>query len=182
MRKSMLMLVVPLALMAAACGSSSKTKTHKAKSPSTSTSSSSSAAAGTVTISTRTIKPYGPVLVNGAGHTLYVFAPDKATKVTCTDGCATIWPPVKLASGAKAAASGQVKASLLGSDPDPSGGHVVTYNHWPLYAYVTDTAPGVAHGQGISSGGGLWYVISPSGKVIKSKGSASSSSSSGPYG
>lgn len=171
MRKSMLMAVVPLALAAAACGSSSKTTSNTTKAPS----SSSSPTPGTVTISTRTVKPYGPILVNSAGHTLYVFAPDKATKVTCTGGCATIWPPVKLASGAKAAASGKVKASLLGSDPDPSGGRVVTYNHWPLYTYVTDTAPGVAHGQAISSAGGLWYVMSPSGNVIKSKGSASSS-------
>jgi predicted lipoprotein with Yx(FWY)xxD motif len=83
--------------------------------------------------------------------------------------CATIWPPAKLPSGAKATASGQVKSSLLGSDPNPSGGRVVTYNGWPLYTYVTDTAPGVANGQGINSAGGLWYVIAPSGKVIKSK-------------
>jgi predicted lipoprotein with Yx(FWY)xxD motif len=177
-RKSMLMAVLPiLALLAAACGSSSHTTTTHAKS-STSASSGSSSSSG-VTISTRTIKPYGAVLVNGVGRTLYVFAPDKAKKVTCVSACATIWPPAKLPAGAKATASGQVKSSLLGSDPDPSGGRVVTYNGWPLYTYVTDTAPGVAHGEGIKSAGGLWYVISPSGTVIKSKKSSSSSSSSG---
>lgn len=175
MRKSMLMAVVPIAaLLAAACGSSSKTTSTHAKSP-PSTSSTPSSSSGAGTVSTRTIKPYGPVLVNSAGHTLYVFAPDKAKKVTCVSACATIWPPAKLASGAKPAASGQVKASLLGSDPDPSGGRVVTYNGWPLYTYVTDSAPGVAHGEALKSAGGLWYVISPSGKVIKSKKSSSSS-------
>lgn len=179
MRNSKLIVIVGLvALVAAACGSSSSSTSTHAKSTSTSSTSSSSSAAGKVTIATRTVKPYGTVLVNSAGHTLYVFAPDKATKVTCTGGCATIWPPVKLASGAKAVASGQVKASLLGSDSNPGGGSVATYNHWPLYAYVTDTSAGVAHGEGINSSGGLWYVISPSGKVIKSK--TSSSSSSGP--
>lgn len=175
MRKSMLTAVVPIAaLLAAACGSSSgkTTTTHTAA---------ASASSKALTISTRTIKPYGAVLVNSAGRTLYVFAPDKAKKVTCLSSCAAIWPPFKLPSGAKASASGQVKASLLSSDPDPSGGRVVTYNGWPLYTYVTDTAPGVAHGEGIKSAGGLWYVMSPSGTVIKSKKSSSSSSSGYKY-
>ncbi|MGO9883194.1 MAG: hypothetical protein ACLPV4_09280, partial [Solirubrobacteraceae bacterium] len=61
---------------------------------------------------------------------------------------------------------GGVKASLLGSDPDPSGGKVVTYAGWPLYSYVADTAPGAHGGQSLNLNGGLWYVISPSGKVI----------------
>lgn len=177
MRKSMMMVVIPIAaLLAAACGSSSPKTTTHAK---TSTSSASSSSSTKVTISTRTIKPYGAVLVNSVGRTLYVFEPDKAKKVTCVSACATIWPPAKLPTGAKPAAAGQVKASLLGSDPNPSGGRVATYNGWPLYTYVTDTAPGAAHGQGIKSSGGLWYVISPSGKVITSKASSSSSSSGG---
>jgi predicted lipoprotein with Yx(FWY)xxD motif len=166
--------ILPLvALLAAACGSSSSKTTTGAKTTHAAKSS------GGATISTRTIKPYGAVLVNSAGHTLYVFAPDKAKKVTCVSACATIWPPAKLPSGAKASASGQVKSSLLSSDPDPSGGSVVTYNGWPLYSYTADTAPGVAHGQALNSSGGLWYVMSPSGTVIKSK--KSSSSSSGGY-
>ncbi len=37
------------------------------------------------------------------------------------------------AGASKAAASGAVNASLLGSDPDPTGGRVVTYAGWPLY-------------------------------------------------
>jgi predicted lipoprotein with Yx(FWY)xxD motif len=178
--KSILTAVLAIAALAtAACGSSGKATTSHATSPSstktTTSTSSSSSAAGNVTITTRTIKPYGAVLVNGAGHTLYIFAPDKDKKVTCVSACATIWPPVKLASGSKAMASGQVKASLLGSDPNPSGGRVVTYSGWPLYTYVTDTAPGAAHGQGVNSAGGLWWVISPTGKVIKTKPSSSSS-------
>ena len=181
MRKLMLTAMVPiLAFLAAACGSSStNTSTGTKTTHAATTKTSSSASSSGVTISAKTIKPYGTVLVNTAGHTLYVFAPDKAKKVTCVSACAQIWPPAKLPSGAKATGSGPVKSSLLGSDPDPSGGRVVTYNGWPLYTYVTDTAPGVAHGQALNSAGGLWYVISPSGKVIKSKKSSSSSSAYG---
>ena len=74
-----------------------------------------------------------------------------------------------LASGAKAVAAGGAKQALLGSDPDPAGGHVVTYNHWPLYLYLGDSKPGVAYGQALNLNGGLWYVLSPSGALIKHK-------------
>jgi predicted lipoprotein with Yx(FWY)xxD motif len=122
-----------------------------------------------VKVSTKKLPKLGVVLVNSKGRTLYMFVPDKHAKVTCVKACAAIWPPLKLPKGAKAVASGQAKSSLLGSDPNPSGGRVVTYAHWPLYTYVTDTKSGVAKGQGLKLNGGLWYVLSPSGKVIKTK-------------
>jgi outer membrane protein assembly factor BamB/predicted lipoprotein with Yx(FWY)xxD motif len=120
-----------------------------------------------VQISTRTIPGLGPVLVNAQGRALYMFVPDNDKKVTCVGSCAEVWPPVFLPSGQKPIASGQVKQSLLGSDPDPAGGQVITYAGWPLYTFVSDTAPGKATGQGLNINGGLWYVISPSGGVIK---------------
>jgi outer membrane protein assembly factor BamB/predicted lipoprotein with Yx(FWY)xxD motif len=122
-----------------------------------------------VQISTRTIPGLGPVLVNAQGHALYIFVPDKDQKVTCVGSCAEVWPPAFLPKGQKPIATGQVKQSLLGSDPDPAGGQVITYAGWPLYTFVSDTAPGTATGQGVNLTGGLWYVISPSGQVIKTK-------------
>jgi predicted lipoprotein with Yx(FWY)xxD motif len=125
--------------------------------------------AANVVISTKSLPKLGTVLVNAKGRTLYMFVPDKRTKVTCVSACAAVWPPVKLAKGAKAVAKGKAKASLLGSDRDPAGGRVVTYNGWPLYSYVSDTAAGQARGQALNLNGGLWYVLSPSGTVIKKK-------------
>jgi len=127
------------------------------------------ARATTVRISTRVIPKLGPVLVNSKGMTLYMFVPDKRAKVTCVRTCAAVWPPLKLVAGAKAAAAGQARASLLGSDPNPSGGRVVTYNKWPLYTYVADRTPGQAKGQALNLNGGLWYVLSPAGLVIHTK-------------
>ena len=171
MRKAILIAVVPLAAaLAAGCGSSSKTTTRSSKPPSTK---------GAATIASATIKPYGTVLVDSAGHAIYIFEPDKHKKVTCTGSCVAVWPPVKLGTGSKPAASGQVKASLLGTDPNPSGGRSITYAGWPLYTYVTDTSAGVAHGEGLNLNGGLWYLISPSGKVVKPK--SSSSTGGGKY-
>ena len=122
-----------------------------------------------VVISTRTVHGLGAVLVDGRGRTLYMLVPDKRKKVTCVKTCAAYWPPVKLSKGQKALAKGKVKARLLGSDRNPAGGRVVTYNHWPLYTYVADTRPGMARGQAIKLNGGLWYVLSPAGKVIRKK-------------
>jgi predicted lipoprotein with Yx(FWY)xxD motif len=122
-----------------------------------------------VVISTRKLPKLGTVLVNGKGLTLYMFVPDKRKKVTCKGACAASWPPVKLPKGAKAVAAGKAKQSLLASDPNPAGGRVVTYARWPLYTYVGDTKPGQATGQALNLNGGLWYVLSSAGKVIKSK-------------
>jgi predicted lipoprotein with Yx(FWY)xxD motif len=122
-----------------------------------------------VRISTRKLPKLGAVLVNSMGRTLYMFVPDKREKVTCVGICAAVWPPVKLPKGTKPVAAGTVKSSLLGSDPNPAGGRVVTYNGWPLYTYVSDTAPGQAKGQALNLTGGLWYVLDPSGKVIRTK-------------
>jgi predicted lipoprotein with Yx(FWY)xxD motif len=122
-----------------------------------------------VTVSTRSVKGLGQILVDSRGRTLYMFVPDKQKKVTCkSTSCQAAWPPLKL-TGAKAVAAGKAKQSLLSSDPDPKGGKVVTYARWPLYTYIGDSKPGQATGQALNLSGGLWYVLSPSGAVIKKK-------------
>ena len=122
-----------------------------------------------VTISTRKVPGLGTVLVNSKGRTLYMFVPDKHKRVTCVKTCAAVWPPVFLPKNGKAVAKGQAKQKLLGSDKDPAGGRVVTYHGWPLYLYAGDTKAGVATGQDIDLNGGYWYVLNPSGGLIKHK-------------
>jgi predicted lipoprotein with Yx(FWY)xxD motif len=122
-----------------------------------------------VVVSTRTVRGLGRVLVDSRGRTLYMFVPDKHKRVTCLAGCAAVWPPLKLAPGAKAIARNGAKAPLLGSDPNPRGGRVVTYAHWPLYTYIGDHAAGSAAGQALNLNGGLWYALSPTGRVIHTK-------------
>jgi hypothetical protein len=69
-----------------------------------------------------------------------------------------------------------VKSSLLGTIK--SGGKtIVTYNHWPLYTFIQDTAAGMAKGQALSGFGGPWYVLSPAGQVVKTAPASSKSSS-----
>jgi predicted lipoprotein with Yx(FWY)xxD motif len=154
-----------LALIAAGCGSSSSSGSS---STGTSTPATTSPVSTTATVSTAKVAGLGTVLVNSKGHTLYMFAPDKKQRVTCVGSCAALWPPLKLA-GAMPTADGQAKSSLLGSDPDPSGGRVVTYAGWPLYTYVPDSKAGEAAGQAVNANGGLWYVLSPSGTMVHTK-------------
>jgi len=151
-------LAVTLGVLAAGCGGSSPAKSGVAGARHVTRS---------ATVTTRKVKKLGVILVNSRGHTLYMFVPDHQKRVTCKGQCAVIWPPLKIKKGQRPTAGGAAKQKLLGTDKNPEGGRVVTYNRWPLYTYITDHKPGQTTGQGVKNSGGLWYVLSPKGKVIK---------------
>lgn len=106
----------------------------------------------------------GAYLVDAAGRTLYLFAPDTTNKSTCNGPCATIWPPLTT-TGAPQAGTG-ANASMLGTSARDDGTTQVTYNGHPLYYYVGDSSPGQTNGQGLNANGGLWWVVSPKGSAI----------------
>ena len=145
-----------LACAAAACGSSSPTADHPV-----------APAGPAITILARSLPAVGTVLVTSRGYALYMFEPDLQRQVTCTGLCAATWPPVTISPGARLVAGPGVRAALLGSDPDPAGGRVVTYNGWPLYTYSGDVQPGEDSGQGIDLNGGVWYLMRPSGQPLR---------------
>ena len=160
-------LALGAAATVAACSSSSPGTA--AGSPGRATASASSAAA--VTISAKSVPGVGTILVNGQGQTLYLLTSEQGGKITCTkaSGCTRFWPETLLASGMTAAKAGSgVQASMLGTVTDASGNLEVTYNHWPLYTFVKDSGPGMAHGQGLMGFGGTWYVLNASGNPVTS--------------
>lgn len=106
----------------------------------------------------------GKVLVTSSGMTLYVFGRDAHKGPTCTGSCAAVWHP--LLAGTKLVAGPGVKKALLGADRTKGGKRQVTYDHWPLYTFTGDTAPGQAHGQGIESFGGKWSTVGATGKSL----------------
>ena len=127
----------------------------------------------TVKISARNVPGLGKVLVSSSGRTLYVFAPDKGKRVTCGPklGCDLVWPPEFISPTGKPVAGSGVKQSLLSSAPDhfAPGKNIVTYKGWPLYLYKGDHKNGTAVGQATKGSGGLWWVITPTGQIIKHK-------------
>jgi predicted lipoprotein with Yx(FWY)xxD motif len=132
-------------------------------------------------VSTKNVPGVGTVLVNSKGQTLYLLTSEKGGKITCTasNGCTQVWPETNLPSGATAAKAGSgAQASLLGTVKDADGKTEVTYNGWPLYTFSGDSgAAGVAHGQGLTSFGGTWYVLNAAGNPVTAKAGSSSGSS-----
>jgi predicted lipoprotein with Yx(FWY)xxD motif len=154
-------LAVTGTVLAAGCGGSSG-----GANPAAST---GSGGGPTVTITAKSIRGAGTVLVNDRGFVLYMFVPDDQRQVTCTGYCAQTWPPVRLPAGATLAAGPGVQSSLLGSDIDPAGGRVVTYDGWPLYGYSGDVYAGQDTGQAIDLNGGYWFLLRPSGKPLETQ-------------
>jgi predicted lipoprotein with Yx(FWY)xxD motif len=108
--------------------------------------------------------PFGRILVDSKGITLYDFVKDKGKTSACYGACAALWPP--LITKGKPIAGAGVRASLLGTTKRKDGKLEVTYKGHPLYYFVTDTKPGQTTGQGVNQFGGPWWVLSPAGKEI----------------
>jgi predicted lipoprotein with Yx(FWY)xxD motif len=98
------------------------------------------------------------VLTNAKGFTLYWFAPDTATKSVCNGSCAQYWPPVRGHVTAGPGVSGTI-GTITRSD----GSSQATFDGHPLYTYISDTAPGQAHGNDLNLNGGLWHEVAVSG-------------------
>jgi predicted lipoprotein with Yx(FWY)xxD motif len=149
------------AVIVSGCGGTSSPAAVASPSPAT------SPAAPAQTIKVATDAKLGPILVDSAGKTVYMFVADTSTKSTCYTSCAQFWPPV-LTAGAPVAGTG-AQASLLGTTTRTDGTTEITYAGHPLYYFLNDKAPGDTTGQGVNGFGGLWWVLSPTGAVITTK-------------
>jgi predicted lipoprotein with Yx(FWY)xxD motif len=112
----------------------------------------------------------GVVLVDGAGHALYAFVPDRGGPAACTGACAATWPPLRFTIEGTLDSSPALEESLVSAEPDPEnhavGDRIAKFAGRVVYTYSGDTGPGTAAGQGLHSYGGRWYLISPSGKLV----------------
>ncbi|HEX4033692.1 MAG TPA: hypothetical protein VHX66_04545 [Solirubrobacteraceae bacterium] len=110
---------------------------------------------------------WGKILETGKGQTVYLWVKDKTkNKVSCGGACLKVWPLVTV-SGKPTAGSG-INAKLI-STVKVNGKTEVTYNGHPLYLFISDTKPGVISGEGNTSFGGPWWLVSPSGSAITKK-------------
>lgn len=121
---------------------------------------------GPATVTTAEADPYGRVLTDGTGMTLYVFFEDGEGESRCYDACAENWPP--LLTAGDPAAEGAVEGRLLGTVQRDDGTEQVTYDGQPLYLYTGDSEPGDVRGFG---SGNVWYPVAPDGAAIDVAGS-----------
>ena len=160
---------VPLAaatLLAAACssGGSSSSSAATPASSSPAAASSGNAAAATSTVISTASSSAGPVLINGTGRAVYVWAKDAKDMSACTGACASAWPPVP-ATGTVTAALSAV-SSDLGTITRSDGTKQVTYDGHPLYYFAGDSGSGQANGQGSDAFGAKWWLVTPAGADV----------------
>ncbi len=103
---------------------------------------------------------FGTMLFDNKGQAIYIWELEESTKAECYEDCVEAWPPV-LTDGAPRAA-GSVSNELLGTTERTNGSTQVTYNGHPLYFYAHEEA-GEVKCHNVSTHGGLWWVIQPSG-------------------
>jgi predicted lipoprotein with Yx(FWY)xxD motif len=126
----------------------------------------------------------GRVLVDGQGHTLYLFERDERGESYCSGACAAVWPPFETDGHPQAV--GGIAAGALGTTKRDDGDVQVTYRGHPLYYYAADAStPGKTTGEDVDQFGASWYVLDAGGKPVEpeqssSGGSGGGSSGSGP--
>jgi predicted lipoprotein with Yx(FWY)xxD motif len=122
----------------------------------------------TYEIKVATVPGLGPVLVDGQGISVYLYASDRqGSPSRCYGICAVQWPPLLVPSGVSRPVAGPgVMARLLNTVPRTDGTTQITYNGWPLYLWPPDRVPGTATGQALTNAGGRWYVLNPAGRAV----------------
>ena len=107
---------------------------------------------------------YGIALTDGHGFALYRFTHDAGAASTCYGACAVAWPPYLVRGKVT---RGSADGGLVGTIRRTGGRLQVTYAGHPLYYYVGDRRPGQVLCQGVVEFGGGWYVVAPSGHLIR---------------
>lgn len=151
--------VAVVSMAVAACGSSSPSSSSAGSNSAPKAGGGNSAA----TVSTTKVSGYGTVLATGKGAPLYLLTADPKDGSSCTGTCATQWQPLTV-SGKPTAGSG-VNAAMLSSFKRSDGKKQVLYHGQALYTHPGMTASASA---GTAANGGIWYLVSPSGKPVKS--------------
>lgn len=101
-----------------------------------------------------------PIVTTSRGVAVYWLSGDSARHPECTaaNGCFGVWPPVKLARGARLTKAAGVKGTL--GTFRRNGFTQVTLSGHPLYTFAPDGGRrAIATGDGVRGFGGTWHVI-----------------------
>jgi predicted lipoprotein with Yx(FWY)xxD motif len=113
----------------------------------------------------------GTVVVDGKGRTVYSFDKDTIGAATsaCTGVCVGLWPELTTTSSAPKVSGVTGK---VGTAPTTGGARQLTLDGHRLYTFSGDSQSGQVNGEAYMN---QWWVLAPSGQLIK-KGAAASSS------
>ncbi|MBE2270604.1 MAG: hypothetical protein IAE80_20370 [Anaerolinea sp.] len=100
---------------------------------------------------------HGYILVGPTGMTLYTFDNDEPGVSNCSGDCAFRWPPLTVADANALTAAVNIPGSF-GTIDRGDGTLQVTYNGWPLYYWMNDSARGETTGDAV---GEVWWVAVP---------------------
>jgi predicted lipoprotein with Yx(FWY)xxD motif len=178
-RTALFALPVIIALTLAACGkdNTSTSASSSSGSKSTTTAANASSSSGTTAIVKLSSSPYGQILTDSQGNTLYVFMKDTGMTSNCTAACAQVWPPMA-ASGTPAGTG--IAANDLATTTRSDGTTQLTFFGHPVYRFARDTSVGDTNGEGVNGFGGLWYVVNSSGNAVKSASGSTSTTMNTP--
>ena len=132
------------------------------------------AASSSPTVKVMKTASLGKLLATSSGHTLYHYTDEHGAKIDCKGACAKLWPPLLVKAGAKPTVGPGLSVAKLGTIKRPDGGTQVTYNGFALYRYAPDTKAGDVKGQSLFK---AWYVIAPTGKLVRRAAAAAESAS-----
>jgi len=120
---------------------------------------------------------YGTVLGNSKHFSLYILT-KKNTAVWCGSGeCVANWPPLVVAKGTKITKGSGVKGTV--GTTKRGSKEQVTYNGWPVYAFIGDSKAHQSNGEGITAFGGTWYLVKAAATTHNTTAVKSKTSSSG---
>jgi predicted lipoprotein with Yx(FWY)xxD motif len=161
-----------LAALLSGCGGGATTTTPTSAAPATSapaeSSTSAPASMSAAGLSVADSKA-GQIVVADKGLSVYYFTKDTKDSGTsaCTGECLVAWPPVTTTT---ATPTVNGVTGKVGTIQTADGKMQVTINGMPIYYYAKDQAAGDITGQGV---GGVWYLVAPSGEMIKTAAPAS---------
>jgi predicted lipoprotein with Yx(FWY)xxD motif len=110
-------------------------------------------------LQSRTAGKYASVLANRSSRSLYLLSTEKGSVVHCTGTCLSSWIPLVVHSKATTVTIGRDVDGRTALLARATNLFQVTYNSYPVYAYVGDSAPGQTRGEGLVASGGTWYLV-----------------------
>ena len=104
------------------------------------------------------LKAYAGVLADSSGMTLYVLSSEKGAVIHCHPLCLRTWVPVEVPNAVTSVTVGPGVDGAIGFVARTSTRKQITFNSYPVYRYIKDTAVGQANGEDLSTYAGTWLM------------------------